>query len=126
MRLREAFLAVGLVLVASPALACGVELDTYSARLGNADHFNSNGTRLRSAAAILRQDRANFHKFGIKDPEDEWDSYFSKKSNRARMESLLKRGTFEPGARNAIVNNTPFVFVRICGSPAAVFVSVSN
>ena len=94
MRLRGVLLAAGLVLVASPALACGVELDTYTARLGPADQFNSSGTRLRSAAAILRQDRANFHKFNIKDPEDERDDYFSKKSNRGADGSSVEERNF--------------------------------
>ena len=32
------------------------------------DHLNSNEQRLKTAAAITRQDRANFHRFGLRDP----------------------------------------------------------
>jgi hypothetical protein len=45
-------------------------MESYVAFLSEADHFNSNGERLRSAAAIIRQDRANFHRFGRRDPDD--------------------------------------------------------
>ena len=58
-------------------LAMADELkETYVARLSAKDHFNSSGGRLDSAAAIIRQDRANFHKFGRRDAEDELDYSF--------------------------------------------------
>lgn len=40
-------------------------IESYIALLSDADHFNSSGQRLTSAAAIIRQDRANYHLFGI-------------------------------------------------------------
>jgi len=49
-------------------------VESYVAFLSEADHFNSNGERLRSAAAIIRQDRANFHRFGRRDPDDQGKS----------------------------------------------------
>jgi hypothetical protein len=63
--------------------------ETYYARLSGADHFNSRGQRLKSAAAIIRQDRANYHRFNVRDDEDTGDSYFSSKSNRAALERML-------------------------------------
>jgi hypothetical protein len=38
---------------------------------------------LTSAAAIIRQDRANFQRFGIRDPEDEDDPFLSAALRRA-------------------------------------------
>ena len=38
--------------------------------LSEQDHLNSNEQRLTTAAAIIRQDRANFHRFGLRDPAD--------------------------------------------------------
>ena len=70
---------------------------------------------MRNAAAIIRQDRANFHRFGLRDPDDEWDSFFGSKANRARMESMLNNGTSDPGVRSRIVNGTPIVRVEIYG-----------
>jgi hypothetical protein len=75
------------------------------------DHFNSNGERLRTAAAIIRQDRVNF--FGLRDSADQDDVFFTDVNNRAALESLIERGTSEPHAINRIVNGTPMVRVDI-------------
>ncbi|WP_091524959.1 hypothetical protein [Aerobium aerolatum] len=88
-------------------------LDSYTARLSAADHFNSNGARLNSAAAIIRQDRANFYVYGSDDPEDEADAFFDDKANRAKLERMLNRGTFSPSAKRAILNGTPLIHVEI-------------
>ncbi len=88
-------------------------LDSYIARIGPDDHFNSRGVRLNSVAAIIRQDRANFHKFGIRDAEDEYDSYFGSKSNRARMERMLNNGSSSGSARREILNHQPLIRVNI-------------
>ena len=88
-------------------------LDSYYARLSIDDHYNSKGKRLRSAAAIIRQDRANYHRFHIRDGEDEWDSVFGSKRNRGKMERMLNRGTWTKGIRNKIVNQTPLIHVEI-------------
>src|SRR5256886_13583841 len=53
------------------------QVESYVAFLSEADHFNSSGERLRTAAAIIRQDRANFHRFGRRDQADESDSFFA-------------------------------------------------
>ena len=109
------FGAIGLVLAgfAAPSGAAAQELDRYQARLSPADHYNSNGQRLREAAQIIRQDRANVHRFGKRDPEDQLDSFFASKANRARMEAMLRNGSADPGVRSAIVNGTPLIEVII-------------
>jgi hypothetical protein len=91
----------------------GGYIETYTARLSPADHYNSNGVRLHSAAAIIRQDRANYYVYGIRDSEDEPDSFFSVKSNRARMEQMLENGRATPDALDRIVNGTPLIRVDI-------------
>ena len=91
----------------------GEYTETYTARLSPADHYNSNGVRLHSAAAIIRQDRANYYVFGIRDSEDEPDSFFSIKGNRARMEQMLENGRATPDAVYKIVNQTPLIRVDI-------------
>jgi|HubBroStandDraft_6_1064221.scaffolds.fasta_scaffold470312_1 hypothetical protein len=91
----------------------GQYIETYTARLSSADHYNSNGVRLHSAAAIIRQDRANYYVYGIRDSEDEPDSFFSVKSNRARMEQMLENGRATPDALDRIVNGTPLIRVDI-------------
>lgn len=104
------FAAVG---PAEGARGGGRLLESYIARLSAQDHVNSYGERLTSAAAIIRQDRANFHVFGRQDSEDEGDAYFSSASNRALMEAMLNRGSATPGVRRAIVYGEPLVRVDI-------------
>ena len=88
-------------------------LESYTARLSSQDHFSSAGARLTSAAAVIRQDRANFHKFGRQDPEDEGDQYFAAARNREVLEAMLERGSSTRGALNSIVNGTPLVQVSV-------------
>jgi hypothetical protein len=107
-----AILSAGLVHTAQ-AQILGEYTETYTARLSPADHYNSNGVRLHSAAAIIRQDRANYYVYRIRDNEDEPDSFFSIKSNRARMEQMLDTGRATPDAVNKIVNETPLIRVDI-------------
>ena len=89
-------IAIGLA-IGAPTLAQAQQLiGSYVARLSEADHFNSSGQRLTSAAAIIRQDRANFHRFGIKDAQDEGDDFFADEGNRAALEQMLETRTRGP------------------------------
>jgi hypothetical protein len=97
-----------------PALSHADELiETYTAVLSERDHYNSSGERLKEAAAIMRQDRANFHKFGKRDQGDESDTFFANARNREILEKFLNRGRSTAVALNAIINGTPVVVVRI-------------
>ena len=70
MRLIQQVILVIVSVTASFATCSAQELrESYKALLSERDHFNSEGQRLTSAAAIIRQDRANVHRFGIKDAE---------------------------------------------------------
>ena len=51
-------------------------LESYTAFISTNDLYNSNGQRLRQPWQIIRQDRANYHRFGTGDPQDQWDSFF--------------------------------------------------
>ncbi|MBW8301315.1 MAG: hypothetical protein K0M60_17095 [Hydrogenophaga sp.] len=110
-----AIVSVSLLLSVSTASAqtAGDPIESYCATLGESDHFASDGYPLKDAAAIIRQDRANFHAFGIRDESDENDSTFSSKSNRARLEQMLKNGSMDRSTRNAIVNGTPDVCIDV-------------
>lgn len=111
--LAAACLAAALGLAALPASAGDGLLETYFAKLGSEDHFNSSGVRLDNVAAIIRQDRANYHAFGLRDPEDQGDRFFASKENRARLEEMIRRGTVSKAARKAILNGTPIIYVEI-------------
>lgn len=104
--------ALAVTAFAAPASAADL-IGSYNAWLSRADHYNSNGQRLTSAAAIIRQDRANFHKFGIQDPGDESDNYFDNVNNRALLEQMLNDGTSDPGVLRQIVNGNVRIHVEI-------------
>jgi hypothetical protein len=93
--------------------------------LSEADHFNSNGQRLTSAAAIIRQDRANFHRFGIRDPQDEDDRFFADANNRETLERMLEHGRADPGVISRIVNGTVLIRVDIYRDPDGPFIKVT-
>ena len=59
----------------------------YTARLSQNDRRNSSGQRLTKLQEILRQDRANFHKFNKRDQEDTDDPWFSSPSARSFFDS---------------------------------------
>ena len=125
--LKKLILAVAISVAAFiPAPSRAQQLiGSYVARLSEADHFNSQGQRLTSAAAIIRQDRANFHRFGIRDPEDEDDTFFSDEGNRAVLEQMLERGRADPGVISRIVNGTPLIRVDIYRAAGGPFIRVT-
>ncbi|MBZ4022821.1 hypothetical protein CKO11_10150 [Rhodobacter sp. TJ_12] len=105
-------------LVAAPAatpVAAQEIVGAYVAYIGTDDLFNSRGQRLSAPWQVLRQDRANFHKFGISQPGDEWDPFFGDFNNRATMERMVMNGSIEPAAARKIMAGGATVFVRIFG-----------
>jgi hypothetical protein len=100
-------------------------VESYIAFLSEADHFNSNGQRLTSAAAIIRQDRANFYRFGRGDPGDQDDRFFRDIGNRETLEAMLERGRASPGTISRIVNGTALIRVDIYRDRAGPFIRVT-
>jgi hypothetical protein len=113
MSIVRVMIAAALVAVAAPAAAQHGPLGHYNARLSPRDHFNSNGERLRTVAAILRQDRANFHRFNRRDRGDQWDGFFANANNRAALERMLSRSRMNEAARYVILNGEPVIHVDI-------------
>ena len=110
--LAAALPAAVLTLFASgPCLAA--PLEAYLARLSAQDHFDAEGRRLTTVAEIIRQDRANYHKYGLRDPEDQADDFFASAENRARLEAFIAQGSVTPTAERAILNGTPLIVVRV-------------
>ena len=104
------------------SLALSAMADTricsYIARLSERDHSASDGFRLKDAASIIRQDRANFHKFGRRDEEDETDSFFASVRNREDLENMVKRRQLPSAVSAAIVQGTPLVEIQVFQSDA--------
>lgn len=109
-------LATAVVFTTVPAAFAEEIIGSYVAYIGRDDLYNSKGARLKEPWQILRQDRANYHRFGISQSGDEWDPFFGNIDNRAIMERMIMNGSISPGARNGLVQGGATVFVRIYGS----------
>ena len=94
-------------------------LCTYTARIAEWDKINSEGQslvsgyNLSSVAAVIRQDRANFHKFNRRDPEDTDDCAFSSPQNRQLLENFLRHGSVTQSSLHRIADGTPLIDVDI-------------
>jgi hypothetical protein len=91
-------------------------IEHYRAYIGEADLFNSKGTRLTQPWQIIRQDRANFHQYGIRDNDDQSDSFFADPANRQSLEVMLRNGTMTREAAAMIVQGNVWIDVDIYGS----------
>jgi hypothetical protein len=96
-----------------PAMA-DTFLGSYVARISQDDHFASDGYPLDSAAQMVRQDRANWHRFGQGDREDESDRWFKTTQQRSRLQKMLEqRGAMDAATRRAITNGRPLIQVDV-------------
>jgi hypothetical protein len=122
-------LALMLALVVPVPLQAQTLIAEYQAYIGPNDLYNSNGQRLTEPWQVLRQDRANYHRFNIWDNGDEWDPVFSRFDTRAQFEQLIRRGRIDPQARRMIMQGGALVHVRVYGTgdrPQSVQVDVSR
>jgi hypothetical protein len=88
-------------------------IESYTARLGPQDHHNSRGMPLRKLGEIIQQDRANYHRYSIRDPEDQYDGFFRSRRNRSRIQWMLRRGWVDSGLRQSALYGTPLVQVDV-------------
>lgn len=94
-------------------------LCSYQAKISDNDKFNGSGKLIATeynqatVAAILRQDRANFYKYNIRDTEDTSDCLMSSKDQRATFEKLMLNGTMDNSAIHAIIDGNPVVSVDL-------------
>jgi len=90
-------------------------IGSYVAYIGWEDLHNSNGQRLTQYWQIIRQDRANFHRFGIRHDGDQWDPFFADANNRATLERLVMNSGIDSHSRRMITQGNTPVFVEIFG-----------
>ncbi len=88
-------------------------LESYTAFLGQNDLFNSRGNRLYEPWQIIRQDRANFHRFRKRDNGDQGDTFFASAANRALMEQMIRSGHIDASAARQIVNGNVWIRVDV-------------
>lgn len=122
--IRQMMAAAMVAGLAAPALAEDLLAD-YVAFIGEDDLYNSRGARLTEPWQILRQDRANFHRFGVSQPGDEWDPIFADKGNRAVMERMVQHGSIAPRAGRNIVEGGVMVRVKVYDNGSRDYVRVT-
>jgi hypothetical protein len=89
-------------------------LGSYVARISDRDHQASDGYALDNAAQMVRQDRANWHKFHRRDSDDESDGWFRTNDQRADLQRMLERGgAMSSSTKRAIVNGEPLIQVDV-------------
>jgi len=111
MRLAALLLALAMPL---PAAAQDI-VASYVAVIGVDDLYNSDGQRLAEPWQVLRQDRANYHRFGLSQPGDEWDPVFGDAKNREAMERMVRSGRMDPRAARDILAGGATVVVTVWG-----------
>lgn len=108
------FMLIAAAMIAAQASYAGY-LCSYSAYIENSDRYNSNGTYLvsghnkSSAAAVLRQERADYYRGG---PGSN-DCYFHRQANRATMAEKLRRGSISSSAMNKVLYSDGRITVDI-------------
>jgi hypothetical protein len=90
-------------------------IDTYTAYIGANDLNNSNGTSLTKPWQIIRQDRANYHVYDLRDVGDEGDEFFSDAQNRQSLEEMLNNGSMSAEAQRMILRGDCWITVKIMG-----------
>ena len=90
--------------------------DFYMARLSERDHFDLSGEPLTTAAAIIRQDRDNFHvnpnRRDMLD-EDRHDERLVDGRRRENLEELLAEHGILPEVEEAVLGGTPKIQVSV-------------
>lgn len=99
----------------NPAYENDELIGSYSAVIGEDDLYNSSGRKLTQPWQVLRQDRANFHRYGISQRGDEDDPFFGSADNRAAMESMLRDGHIDKATDRTLMSGHARVYVEIYG-----------
>lgn len=88
----------------------------YRAEIGSEDFRSSRGARLTDFGAVLQQDRANVHRFGIRHAGDDIDPVFGDRAQRARLPELYRQHGRAPGFEDMVRRGEPFrLSVFVCG-----------
>ena len=106
------------MLVAAIGLAAGGAraddlIEAYGAYIGQDDLYNSSNQRLREPWQVIRQDRANVHRFGIRQPGDDIDGFFSSARNRELAERMIRNGRIERSAARRLLQGDVRIHVEI-------------
>ncbi|AOF89401.1 hypothetical protein [Sinorhizobium sp. RAC02] len=118
--------AVAAVLAVSGGVARADELiESYSAYIGQDDLYNSSNERLTQPWQVIRQDRANVHRFGVRQPGDDIDGFFASARNRELAERMLRSGRIEGAAARRLLDGDVRIHVEIWRGAGGDYISIS-
>lgn len=117
----SAVIGLSAAMPALPAAAQRGVLDEYCTTISENDKLASDGFALTDAGSIIRQDRANYHKFGFRDAGDQGDRTFRSTGARAKIPAMLERGDSERATLRQIVRGTPHICVEIYARSLTVY-----
>ncbi|MGQ3209507.1 MAG: hypothetical protein ACT6U0_01460 [Shinella sp.] len=118
--------AVALGLAISGGVARADELiESYGAYIGQDDLYNSSNERLTQPWQVIRQDRANVHRFGVRQPGDDIDGFFASARNRELAERMLRSGRIEGAAARRLLDGDVRIHVEIWRGVGGDYISIS-
>ena len=126
MKYRTAFLTTVMAIGLSAGAARADRLvEQYNAYIGDEDLYNSNGEALTEPWQVIRQDRANYHRYGVSQPGDEGDSFFASPRNREKAERMIEYGTIDYRAARALLRGGSVINVQILRGADGDYINVS-
>ena len=118
--------ACAAVMVVSAGAARADELlESYSAYIGQDDLYNSNNERLTQPWQVIRQDRANVHRFGVSQPGDDTDSFFASARDRELAERMIRSGRIDRSAARRLLDGDVQIYVEIWRGAGGDYINIS-
>jgi len=121
--------AIGAVWFALPVSADQI-MFSYNTELSVTDAFSSSGQPLEGWCSLIQQDRANWHRFNKRDPEDEPDPFFGSPEHRAMIAGKCEIGSnqfADPGDQIRTGNRQFYITVQVFGTGGQVMrIAVSD
>ncbi len=115
---RLAFGTFGAICIAFPVMAEDF-MFSYNTELSSADAYSSSGQPLEGWCSLIQQDRANWHRFGKRDGDDQPDPFFDRPEHRAMIQGKcdVRANSFsDPGAQIRSGNRQFYLTVQVFGT----------
>ncbi|KIC49081.1 hypothetical protein [Tateyamaria sp. ANG-S1] len=92
----------------------------YYAMLSPHDTYNSRGVPVNDVCGIIQQDRANVHKFGLRDMADNVDPFFTTPERRAMIAGRCQYDPSYHTVQRIRSQYIGYVLVRVTGANGVV------
>jgi|GEM_PF-1452117 len=121
---KSRYLLPAFTLMMTQAAFAAPNLASYYATIGREDYYNSSGVPLNDVGAVIQQDRANFHRFGLRHSGDDTDPYFGDRAMRAKIPDLVRAGGVDRYLKDLLGSgwqgSSQTWLIQICGASGQV------